>query len=308
MRITIRPAPHSKQCALGSQGCTKGRNNPAACQTCDTCCERKHCVMLADALAAMLRMQGHEVHIIGDEYALGHPAAKANAYAYAAMRKVADIAPGLHIAIHTNSAAASVRGVRIGYPKDDSARAARAYVLAELVADRNRAIYPIPSKVQTCTYDFLELNRPDCPAIYIEAAFANSNAEDARWVHGNVTAIAQSYADGVRDWIEMEDAKMCALYLAKVTCTYDAGIGLYTSSTKAAKLAQAPKGATVEVLSAPDVKGFCLCRYDGRQGYMDTRYLTRHADAHASSGAALDKAYALRDAVNALITALGGTA
>lgn len=314
MRVTIRPAPHSKQCAIGAKnGCTKARNKPSVCAACQTCCERKHCVEIAVELAVLLSYAGHQVYVIGDEYALGYPSAKADANAYAAMAEVARIAPGLHIAIHTNSASASVRGVRIGYPKGATTRAARSRALAEYVAAENRKAYPLPDKVKTCTYDFLELNRPTCPALYIEAAFANSNEADARWIHGNIPAIAQSYAEGIKRWIDTErGTSTMDTYQATINCRYDEGIGLWDTSAKGKRVVQVPKGKTVDVLSAPDSKGFCLCRYGGQQGWADGQYLLRVQAAPVLTGV-LDNLYAARTAqitartaLDAAIRAAGG--
>lgn len=103
-----------------------------------------------------------------------------------------------------------------------------------------------------------------------------------------------------------------ALYQATINCRYDEGIGLWDTSAKVRRVVQVPKGKTVDVLSAPDSKGFCLCRYQGKQGWADGQYLLRVQAAPVLTGV-LDNLYAARTAqitartaLDAAIRAAGG--
>ena len=60
MKISIRPAPHSKSCAWGKNAswCSKFDNQPLRCETeCPEgwCCEMKHCWQVGEALRLNLR-------------------------------------------------------------------------------------------------------------------------------------------------------------------------------------------------------------------------------------------------------------
>lgn len=101
----------------------------------------------------------------------------------------------MHIAIHTNSYNETVTGVRVGYPdakynSGEAERVEKSLKLAQCIVNENKKVYHTPSNVKTTTYNFYELNKPECPAVYIEGCFANSAKKDADWWHNNMDAIA----------------------------------------------------------------------------------------------------------------------
>ena len=120
MKITIRPAPHSKSCAYTGNGhCNKHRNAPEKCETqCPEgwCCEMKHCWEVGEKLRDILISRGHKVKMADKKYNKGYPDTKANDDMKKAIKELMAWGSELHIALHTNSASAGVRGVRIGYP------------------------------------------------------------------------------------------------------------------------------------------------------------------------------------------------
>lgn len=141
------------------------------------------------------------------------------------------------------------------------------------------------------------------------AGYASNHADPADWMRrfgdgmdafrARVAALLQT-KEGTTD--------MTVLYQAVVDSKYPEGVGLWDTSAKGARIARVAKGETVDVLSAPDDKGFCRCRYQGKIGWADGRYLTRAADAPPVSAVngVLEHLYAARTALNSAIRASGG--
>lgn len=212
MKISIRPAPHSKGCAeAGRTWCDRYNDHSERCETeCPPghCCEMKHCWEVGEKLRDILTARGYEVKMADKKYRKGSTERKAAENTKKAMAELMAWNPDVHIAIHTNASEdKSAHGIRIGYPQQkkgsSKARIAESKRLAECIAETQKAIYYAPGRVNTTnSWNFGELNDPDCPAVYIEGCFANSNRKDAQWWHENMDAIAISYADALEKWRE----------------------------------------------------------------------------------------------------------
>ncbi len=285
MKITIRPAPHSKGCAwAGMSWCSKFKGEPLRCETeCPegNCCEMKHCWEVGEKLRDILLARGHEVKMGDKKYRKALTDSAASQNTRNDMKELMAWEPDLHIAIHTNSANASVRGVRIGYPaiaknRGENTRVNRSYKLAERVCDEVAKIYPLPKKIKSCTYNFYELNNPKCPAIYIEGCFANSNAQDAQWWHENTDAIATAYADGIEAWAayEKEEANFVE-YKAFVKTKKGQGAGIWSDNKKTKRLELVPDGTVLMVTGPADGKGFVPVEHGEVKGVFDSQYLVR---------------------------------
>lgn len=291
MKISIRPAPHSKGCAFaGRTWCSKFDNQAERCDTeCPAgyCCEMKHCWDVGEKLRDILVARGHEVMMANKKYRKGVPESKASENSRLAMAELMAWNPDVHVAIHTNSASKSVTGVRIGYPdykynSDEYPRVQSSKRLADQVVEFNKEIYHTPSKVKACTYNFYELNKPTCPAIYIEGCFANSNEKDAKWWHENPDAIAKSYADGLEAWWLAEGnslpngtkpAPTPVATTALINTKGSAGLSLWDSYKKQRAMISVKKDEVVNVLSMTPVNNFYYCEYKGVKGYADGKYL-----------------------------------
>lgn len=293
MKITIRPAPHSKGCAhVGMDWCSKFQGQPLRCETeCPDgfCCEMKHCWEVGEKLRDILIARGHEVKM-GDEKL--RKAEDDTPNRKADMAQLMAWGSELHIALHTNSAGTSVRGVRIGYPmieknEGEERRVQRSYKLAECMVKAQKTIYPLPDKVKSCTYNFYELNYPDVPAVYIEGAFANSNEADGRWWHENMDAIATAYADGIEAWIaqEKEEADF-DMYQAYVKTAKGGGASIWSDNKKTKKVELLPDGTLVTVTGKADGKGFVPVEHGKNSGVFDMQYLL-YADVQPSGDDAL---------------------
>ena len=286
MKISIRPAPHSKSCAWGKNKswCSKFDNQPLRCETeCPDgwCCEMKHCWDVGVKLRDILIARGHEVKMADKKFRKGWPSSKASEETKLAMAELLAWGPDVHIAIHTNSFDDVVTGVRIGYPdiaynKGENTRVAESKRLAEAIVAENKKIYHTPSKVITTTYNFYELNKPDCPAVYIEGCFANSAKKDADWWHDNMDAIALAYADGIEAWggkatEEKEDDIVS--YNAYVKTKSGGGASIWSDNKKTRRVVLVPDSDFVTVTGEKDEKGFVPAEYNGKAGVFDSQYL-----------------------------------
>lgn len=211
MKVSIRPAPHSKTCAISDRkkSCGKFQDQSHRCETeCPAgyCCEMKHCWEVGEKLRDILLSRGHQVMMANKKYRKGSTDKIASDNTEKAMDELMAWKPDVHVAIHTNSSSKTTSyGIRIGYPQKRygsvQERLDASKRLAECVVAEEKKIYHSPGYVSsTDSYNFTELNVPKCPAIYIEGCFANSNEKDAKWWHENMDAIAKSYADALETW------------------------------------------------------------------------------------------------------------
>lgn len=286
MRITIRPAPHSKSCAWGAQKkwCSRNDDHPELCETnCPPgwCCEMKHCWEVGEKLRDILVARGHEVKMANKKYRKESTTAKSNDGMKKAMAELLAWGPDLHIALHTNSYDEKVVGVRIGYPdieknEGESARVADSKRLAELMVEENKKIYPNPKKCKITTYNFYELNNPPVPAVYIEGCFANSAPADAEWWHGNMDAIAKSYADAIDAWIaEKKKEANFVEYKAYVKTNQGNGASIWSDNKKSKRVLLVKDGEVLTVTGEADSKGFVPAKKDGKNGVFDSQYLVK---------------------------------
>ena len=312
MKITIRPAPHSKGCAFsGREWCSKFDNKPLRCETeCPAgyCCEMKHCWQVGEKLRDILVARGHKVKMGDKKYRKATTESKASQNTKDDMAELLAWGPELHIAIHTNAASKDATGVRIGYPgsswnKGEDTRIATSKRLADCIAEENKKIHWNPSNVKTTNgYNFYELNKPTCPAIYIEGCFANSNEKDANWWHENMDAIALSYADGIEAWMKKEAIPMPDGSIpvvpdiepettAIINTKYSSGLSLWDSYKKETSLIKIAKDEIVNVLSMTPDHEFYYCEYKGVKGYADGQYLLFENDEVSAVYAVINTKY-----------------
>ena len=297
MKVSIRPAPHSKTCAISDRkkACGKFQDQSHRCETeCPAgyCCEMKHCWEVGEKLRDILLARGHEVLMANKKYRKGSTDKIASDNTDKAMKDMLSWNPDVHIAIHTNASdKASSHGVRIGYPPKrygsvqqrlDASRRLAAQVVAE-----SKKIYYDPGYVtSTDSWSFTELNVPKCPAVYIEGCFANSNEKDARWWHSNMDAIAKSYADALEAWWagegnelpdgngeqpKEEPAPIAAT--ARLKSSYIFKFNLWSDPKKTESLARIKHGVDIQILTLKHEDGFYPVIYEGMRGWVDKRYI-----------------------------------
>lgn len=313
MKISIRPAPHSKGCAVaGRAWCDKFNNQSERCETeCPAgyCCEMKHCWQVGEKLRDILIERGHEVLMANKHYRKGSTDRIARDNTAKAINELMAWKPDVHIAIHTNASSdKGAYGIKIGYPqckkggtkeKIDASRR-----LAECIAETQKGIYYAPGRVSaTGNWDFEELSKPVCPVVYIEGCYANSNKKDAEWWHNNVDAIAKSYADALEAWwvgegnslqkdpvvtkpdstTAVEEKKDIDEPVAvektygyvKVKSNYTGTLNVWFDTKKTKSLCVLQKNTNITLLSDKKTSGYYYCEYKGHKGYVNAKYVQK---------------------------------
>lgn len=305
MKISIRPAPHSKTCALGGRKspCGKFNDESHRCETeCPAgyCCEMKHCWEVGEKLYDILVSRGHEVMMADKKYRKGSTDKRANDNTKKAMKELMTWGPDVHIAIHTNASEdKSAYGIKIGYPprRDGDAKERRqaSKALAESIADTQRGIYYAPGRVTvTDAWDFDELSKVQCPAVYIEGCYANSNLKDAQWWHNNMDIIAKSYADALEKWWKEEGNNLpekdnqsssdniaapsnpilpATIGTARLKSSYMWKLNLWNDVNKSISLDTIKHNVDIKLISTTPINGFYPVVYEGQSGYVDKRYV-----------------------------------
>lgn len=204
MKISIRPAPHSKSCAIdGRKSCDLYQNHQEKCTekcTENMCCEMKHCWIVGEALEKELTDRGHSVFMADKKFRKRYPSDKAAQSTRDAMAALNAHDPDVHLAIHTNANGnKNVRGIQAMYPTEKHGeRAKRSKQLCGYIADALGKIYD--AKVSTRAYAATET--ASCPGAgcYLELGYGNTNTADARFVHEHPQDIARAIADALEAW------------------------------------------------------------------------------------------------------------
>lgn len=102
--------------------------------------------------------------------------------------------PDLHYALHTNASGGqqTARGHRVYI----CARGGKAETFADILVRRQAEIYGSAGRVVVPQTRYTEIFATDAPAVIDEIAF-HDNAQDARWVHENLDAIARNKAQAI---------------------------------------------------------------------------------------------------------------
>lgn len=179
-------------------------------------------------------------------------------------------APVLHFAIHSNAAPESLSGKLMGtdvyyYPTSVQGR-----LLAEIVADNFKSIYPYPDKVKTRTATNLaELRRTTAPSVLVEVAY-HDNEEDANWIKNNIDEIARNFADSIIEYLG-EEGELGDGVPAQVV-TMGSRLNMRSAPTIFSPIIRKiPNGSTVTVLERNG--NWYNVIYGGQKGYVSKRYL-----------------------------------
>ena len=146
---------------------------------------------IADIVESLLKKQGYTVY-------RNNPNEKLTE----AVRKSNEIAPDIHVALHSN---ASGQGYNAQGPEIFANRPnTPGDRLANDIYNEIIAIYPDPTKGRGVlfTISLYEIVRTTAPAVLLEIAF-HDNPEDANWIINNEEEIAQAIVRGINNYFSL---------------------------------------------------------------------------------------------------------
>ena len=142
--------------------------------------------LIADAMQPYLEASGIAFGRNRPEMTLGQAIAESNSQER-----------DFHLAIHSNASPASIAGQRQGPVVYYYSSSPYGKLMAELIAEALRQIYPDPSKVQVLpTVTLRELRRTESPSALVEVAY-HDNLADAEWIKANIQNIARALSEAV---------------------------------------------------------------------------------------------------------------
>lgn len=279
MKISLRPAPHSKRCATYSGACNLYMNHQEKCAAhCKRCCEMKHCWIIGEALKEELEKRGHTVYMADKKYRKRWPESKAAQATKDAMAALNAHKPDLHMAIHTNASSnKNTRGIQVMYPPARyGERTKKSIAACKAIADALKKVYDLPGNVTTREYSATETNTCPGAGVYLELGYGNTNAKDAAFVHERVQDIVRALADGLEAWggdASISPTEPPAVATAYLKSSYIWTLSLWNDTQKSEALATIRHGVPIYLLSATPESGYYPARYQGRAGYVNARYV-----------------------------------
>ena len=179
-------------------------------------------------------------------------------------------APVLHFAIHSNAAPESLSGRLMGTDVYYFPSSVQGRLLAEIVADNFKSIYPYPDKVKTRTATNLaELRRTTAPSVLVEVAY-HDNEEDATWIKHNIDRIARNFTDSIIEYLNAEGDTDDGIPAQVVTMGSRLNMRSSPSITSPI-IRKIPNGSSVSVLERQG--NWYKIVYGGQRGYVAKRYL-----------------------------------
>ena len=293
MKISIRPAPHSKGCYGHGGACNLYMNHEERCaENCKRCCEMKHCWAIGEALEKELTQRGHTVYMADKKYRKRWPESKASQATKDAMALLNAHKPNLHIAIHTNANSdPTVRAIQVMYPPARYGNRTELSIEAcRQIAAALKGIYDLPGRVVTREYSAYEINTCPGAGVYLELGYANTNREDAAFVHNNVLTIASALADGIDAYgrkiglvegdaqeasgvPDTTEPETDAVYEAYIKPSYIWQLSLWNDNRKTERICTIRHGETIFLLSSKPENGYYPAVYGEERGYVDARYV-----------------------------------
>lgn len=177
----------------------------------------------------------------------------------------------VHFAIHSNAAGAgkegSVRGVEIYYsPFSDFSR-----ILATIIANNMKFIYPIPQNVSIIpTTSLAEVTQTRAVAVLCEIGY-HDNISDADWIKGNIQSIARVLSQSLCDYFGIPLIEPAEIKTGVVT---SGGSNLNIRkfpSINAKVIGTIPDGSTVIVYGKTG--NWYVIKYDNIIGYSSADFI-----------------------------------
>lgn len=176
----------------------------------------------------------------------------------------------LHLSIHSNAAgegsSGEVRGSEVyHYPSSVNGS-----LLAQLIANNMKSIYPLPDKVSVKTSStFAELRRTKAPSVLVEVAYHDNN-DDAQWIRTNTDEIGKILAMSVKEYLD----EVCGCPVGKRGEVITMGGNLNVRADpniNSTILSKLPNGSIVEII---DCAGkWYLIKNGEIEGYVFKHYV-----------------------------------
>lgn len=151
--------------------------------------EEDHCNEIMDKIIPYLTASGIEWE--RNTKGMSHISSKDASNAYK---------PDLHYALHSNAGGGKGHRVYICGLGGQAERFSR------ILTKRQAEIYGTAGDVIVPTTKYTEIFYTDAPAVIDEIAF-HDNAEDAKWIHDNIAAIAKNKAEAICEALGVEFKK-----------------------------------------------------------------------------------------------------
>ena len=176
-----------------------------------------------------------------------------------------------YLALHSNAAGPGNYGGERGviafyYPGSTGGQRA-----AQIFANNLEDIYPEPSRVYTrATTTLGEVRDSRFPAVLLEIAY-HDNTEDARWIEGNISAIARNLVLSLTDYFDIPFIWPTDPWQGTVR-TGGGNLNLRSRPEPgAAVIANIPDGARVTVYG--EYEGWYVVRYGNYTGYAAAQFI-----------------------------------
>lgn len=177
----------------------------------------------------------------------------------------------VHLALHSNAApeqySGKLRGIDVYYaPASDNSE-----LLATIIANNLKRIYPLESKVTARpTYSLGEVLRTKAVAVLAEIGY-HDNREDAKWIRSNLKPIARNLVLSLTDYFGIPFINAAEPFYGSVK-TNGSRLNLrdYPALTGTV-LTQIPDKTQLILYGETD--GWFVTTYNGKTGYISGEYL-----------------------------------
>ena len=177
----------------------------------------------------------------------------------------------LHLSIHSNAAgegsSGEIRGSEVYYFPTSH----KGSLLAQIIANNMKSVYPLPDKVSVKTSaSFAELRRTSSPAVLVEVAY-HDNEEDAQWIRTNTDEIGKVLAQSVKEYYD----EVCGCPLGKKGEVITMGGNLNVRSAadiSSAVIDKLPNGSIVNIVDC--IGKWYMINSGNIEGYVFKHYVS----------------------------------
>lgn len=178
----------------------------------------------------------------------------------------------VHLALHSNAAPESLSGKLRGIDIYYSPQSRYSRMLADIIANNFKMIYPLPDKsTARPTTSLGEVTRTKAVAVLCEIGY-HDNPEDAAWIKSNLTPIARNLVLSLCDYFGIPFINACPVRMGTVSA---GGSNLNIRqfpSVNSKVIGFVPDGANVTVYGKTD--GWYVIFYKGVTGYAKDDFIS----------------------------------